>query len=76
MTRADDEILEWLEECGGGTPMAIAKDIDKHNDYISQRCSKLVDLGLLKRPSRGFYVITGEGIGYLAGELDASDLEN
>ncbi|SDQ62356.1 helix-turn-helix domain-containing protein [Natronobacterium texcoconense] len=76
MTRADDEILEFLDSEGGGTPKMIADGIGKTNNYVGERCRKLTELGLLERPSRGFYRLTIEGEQYLAGELDASDLES
>lgn len=76
MTRADDEILEWLEEYGAGTPKAIADDIKKHPNYVGERCRKLVDLGLLDKPSTGYYRINDDGLKYLAGERDASELED
>lgn len=75
MTLADDEILEYLESQGAGTPKAIADAIDRNNDYIGVRCRKLASSGLVERPSRGFYVITEEGRAYLDGEFDASTLE-
>ncbi|WP_207891629.1 hypothetical protein [Natrarchaeobius halalkaliphilus] len=75
MTRADDEILEYLESRGAGTPKAIAGEIDRNNDYVGVRCRQLASYGLVDRPSRGFYVITDQGTAYLEGELDASRLE-
>lgn len=75
MTRADDEILEYLDSQGAGTPKAIADEIDRNNDYIGVRCRKLASYGLVEKPSRGFYVITNEGEAYLEGELDAGTLQ-
>ncbi|SDJ68001.1 winged helix-turn-helix domain-containing protein [Natronorubrum texcoconense] len=75
MTRADDEILEYLEMHGAGTPKSIADEIERNNDYIGVRCRKLASYGLVEKPSRGFYVITDIGDAYLEGELDASELE-
>ncbi|WP_245852942.1 winged helix-turn-helix domain-containing protein [Natrinema ejinorense] len=74
MTRADDEILEYLGSNQAGTPKVIADALDRNNNYIGVRCRKLVSYGLLERPSRGFYVITDEGKSYLEGEFDASSL--
>ncbi|QLG48622.2 winged helix-turn-helix domain-containing protein [Natrinema halophilum] len=74
MTRADDEILEYLSSETAGTPKVIADALDRNNDYIGTRCRKLASYGLLERPSRGFYVISEEGNSYLEGELDASTL--
>lgn len=74
MTRADDEILEYLASESAGTPKVIADALDRSNSYIGVRCRKLASYGLVDRPSRGFYVITDEGRSYLEGELDASSL--
>ncbi len=67
MTRADDEILEYLETHGAGTPKSIADEIDRNNDYIGARCRKLASYGLVDRPSRGFYVLSESGAAYLEG---------
>ena len=76
MTRADDEILEFLESAGGGgTPKMISEGIDKTNNYVGDRCRKLTKLGLLDKPSRGFYRLTTDGRAYLEGDLDASELD-
>ncbi|QCS42006.1 hypothetical protein FEJ81_06410 [Natrinema versiforme] len=74
MTRADDEILEYLETHGAGTLKSIADEIDRNNDYIGTQCRTLASYGLVNRPSRGFYVLSKSGGAYLAGELDASGL--
>ncbi|WP_206539060.1 hypothetical protein [Natrinema salifodinae] len=74
MTRADDEILEYLASETAGTPKVIADALDRSNDYIGVRCRKLASYGLVERPSRGFYVISDTGASYLDGELDASSL--
>ncbi|WP_254524360.1 winged helix-turn-helix domain-containing protein [Natrinema caseinilyticum] len=74
MTRADDEILEYLASETAGTPKVIADALDRNNNYIGVRCRKLASYGLLERPSRGFYVISETGNSYLEGDLDASTL--
>lgn len=76
MTRTDDEILEYLLEERAGTPKRIADVIEKHNNYVNARLSILAEYGLVDKPSRGFYTITDLGEAYLAGELDASELED
>ncbi|ELY51673.1 hypothetical protein [Natronolimnohabitans innermongolicus] len=75
MTRADDEILEYLQAHGAGTPKSIAEEIDRNNDYVGVRCRKLASCGLVEKPSRGFYVLADSGEAYLDGELDAGTLE-
>ena len=42
----------------------------------SVRCLKLADYGLVINLGNGIYSITEEGEEYLAGELDAANLEN
>ncbi|WP_204365904.1 helix-turn-helix domain-containing protein [Halobiforma nitratireducens] len=75
MTRADDEILEYLDTHGAGTPKSIAEEIDRNNDYIGVRCRKLTSYGLVEKPSRGYYILSESAEAYLEGDLDASELE-
>jgi len=72
----DDEILELLAECGLTlSPSDIAYNIERDRSGVNKRCSELTDHGLLNRPKRGYYEITEEGRAYLAGDLDAADLD-
>ncbi len=41
--------------------------------YISKRCKKLVEHGLLEHLGNGVYVITERGERYLDGEIDTSE---
>jgi len=75
MNPVDDEILEYIDEAGAATPQSISDEIGKNNDYIGKRCRKLMSYGLLERPSRGLYVLTETGTGYLNTSVDASSLE-
>ena len=78
MTRADDAILELLQEAGiAANPSTIAFNIDYDNRYVSQRCRKLADNGLVERvhETKAMYQITELGNRYLRGELQAYDLE-
>lgn len=74
MRAVDDPILEYLRDEGAGTPKSIADVLGKNNNYIGDRCRVLTDYGLLRRPSRGLYLLTDEGRQYLDEELDASQL--
>jgi len=78
MVTADDRILEYLSENETGTPKRMADSgyVRFSRSYITQRCKKLVDYGLLRHFGNGVYVITEEGKQYLEGELDAADLES
>jgi len=77
MVTADDRILEYLSEHETGTPKRMADSgyVRFSRSYVTQRCKKLVDYGLLRHLGNGVYVITEEGKQYLEGELDAADLE-
>lgn len=89
MNETDDAILEYfeaLESAGFRTWLAPTpvwlnltenlEVLDKSRDTISRRMGLLADMGLLERvdDKRGYYRITNEGLAYLAGEMDATDL--
>jgi len=78
MSRADDRILEHLTEQGPDTPkeMADSGRVRFTRQHINQRCKILVSYGLLIHLGNGVYDITPEGEQYLAGELDAQDLDS
>lgn len=76
MKPVDDQIMELLSDVGAGTPKSMADDLGYNNDYVTSRCSELVDYGLLEKPSTGLYRLTEDGAAYLTGDLDASDLES
>jgi len=73
MKPVDDQILEFLEDSGAGTPQSIADALDRNNDYIGVRCRELTSRGFLSRPARGLYRVTENGSAYLRGDFDASD---
>lgn len=77
MTKADDRILEYLEEEVKASPGEIADDerIDYERKYIQRRLKKLTDAGLITRVHRGQYLLSDTGAGYLAGQKDLSDLD-
>lgn len=72
MTIVDDRILEYISEKEHGSPTEMKENgpIRYSRGYISQRCKKLVEHGLLKAVGNGVYVITDRGEKYLEGELD------
>jgi Mn-dependent DtxR family transcriptional regulator len=76
MVTADDRILEYLSENETGTPKRMADSgyVRFSRSYITQRCKKLLNYGLLRHLGNGVYVITEEGKQYLKGELDAANL--
>jgi DNA-binding transcriptional ArsR family regulator len=81
MTRADDSILEFLLNEGNrpirATPAVIQANIDYQISHVRSRVRVLNDAGLVEYydESRGIYQISGIGERYLAGEIDATDLE-
>lgn len=77
MVIADDRIIEYLSENETGTPKQMADSglVRFSRSYITQRCKKLVNHGLLRHLGNGVYTITNSGEEYLAGEFDATDLE-
>ena len=72
----DDRILEVLESGFRFTPAVIAENIDKSRTHVSRRLSDLTENGLVEKPKRGYYEITERGRDYLAGDLDADELED
>lgn len=77
MVAADDRILEYLSEHETGTPkeMADSGNVRFSRSYITQRCKRLLDYGLIRHLGNGVYIITDKGQQYLDGELDAAELE-
>lgn len=75
MVLADDRILEYIRNRGAGnaTEMAESGAVRYSQPYISQRCKKLAEHGLLKPLGNGVYTITERGEGYLDGEIDTSE---
>jgi predicted transcriptional regulator len=75
MVLADDRILEFIREEGSGRPKAMSDSgyVRYSRQYISTRCKKLVEHGLLQHLGNGVYVITDRGERYLDGEIDTSE---
>ena len=44
--------------------------------YVNTRLGELVEKGFVERVERGWYRITDDGIAYLNGEIDASDISD
>jgi len=79
MTRSDDRILDTIEAEGNMTPLALSSEgerprLDITRNWAGQRCRLLVEYGLLERLEKGLYGITDDGMAYLEGDLDASEL--
>lgn len=77
MTQADERILEFLADKEiVASPSVIAVNIDYTKEYISRRCNKLEDAGLIQRVEARNFRITNLGRGYLDGTLDTDRLDD
>lgn len=72
MVLADERILEYILEEESGSPKEMADSglVSFSRPYISRRCKKLAENGLLKALGNGVYVISDEGEAYLNEEYD------
>jgi len=76
MTQADERILEFLQEKDIiASPSVIAANIDYTGEYISRRCRKLEDAGLLQRVDPSNYRLTDLGNRFLEAQAEASELQ-
>jgi Mn-dependent DtxR family transcriptional regulator len=75
MVPSDDQILELLDDHKHLTPKGIEHYGGPSSGHAHDRCSVLVDYGLVERVVQGLYKLTEEGEKYLNEEIDASDLE-
>ena len=75
MKPTDDQILEILGDSGLVlTPTVIAFNAGFGRSHVNRRLSEFVEKGLVRRIERGKYEITNDGLGYLSGDVDASEL--
>lgn len=75
MKPTDDQILEILGDSGLVlTPQIIAYNAGFDRSHVNKRLSEFTERGLVTRVERGKYEITSEGLGYLSGDVDASEL--
>ena len=79
MTKSDPAILELLDESDLDLPPAvISHNVDGvSHPTVKRRLPILDEHGLVEKASekRGYYRITERGRAYLAGNLNADDLE-
>ena len=75
MVLADDRILEYIRKNGSGRPKEMVDSgyVRYTRSYVTQRCKKLVNHGLLNDLGNGVYTITERGEKYLDGEIDTSE---
>lgn len=73
-------ILGILAESGLSlTPTNIAKNTGYSSGYVRKECNRMARESFLDKEDEGghpFYSITDKGQKYLAGELDANELED
>ena len=75
MTQADERVLEFLHEKDiVASPTVIAANIDYTAEYISRRCRKLANAGLLQRVDPSNYRLTDLGRDFVDGDVDADEL--
>jgi len=75
MTQADERVLEFLHEKDiVASPTVIAANIDYTAEYISRRCRKLADTGLLQRVDPSNYRLTDLGRDFVDGDIDADGI--
>lgn len=73
----DYEILLFFEEHDIlVSPNVIATNIEYDRQYVSKRCRELMDFGLIEKDESGLYELTNFGRDFLAGEVDAEELED
>jgi Mn-dependent DtxR family transcriptional regulator len=76
MTRSDDRTLEFLDDKEiVASASVIAVNIDYNPNYISRRCRRLAEAGLIQRIDSSNYRLTDVGERYLSGEIDPDELE-
>jgi repressor of nif and glnA expression len=85
MTENDNILLEFLSERDLALSPRVIKynletreNVDMAYSTVNHRLKLLLDHGLVKKEysEGGYYAITEKGEAYLAGEIDADDLED
>lgn len=75
MTQADERVLEFLHEKDiVASPSVIAANIDYTQEYISRRCRKLTNAGLLQRVDASNYRVTELGERFLNGDIGGNEI--
>lgn len=79
MTKSDPAILELLQESGLALPPAVVSYNIQGVSHptVTRRLPILEEHEMVEKveESKGYYAITDRGSSYLAGEIDADDLE-
>ena len=76
MSPVDYEIMLFFQEHPiQVSPKVLAANIEYDRQYLSKRCGRLVEAGLLESVDTGLYQLSESGKAYLDGEVDGSELE-
>jgi len=76
MSPIDYFILDFYEDHDiEASPKVVAENIDYEQQYTGKRLRALTSRGLLKQGENDLYRLTDRGRAFLAGDLDADDLE-
>ncbi len=78
MTQLDERILEYIDREGWGSPsvMARSRGFSASEGHIREQCLRLYYAGLIEPIAKHSYDLTGDGIRYLNGDLDAEHYPN
>jgi len=77
MSPIDYHILEFYNEHDiEASPKVVAENIGYERVYTGKRLKELTEAGLLVQEENGLYHLTERGRTFLAGDLDAGDLED
>lgn len=74
MTHTDERIMEHLAGRGPSTPVAVAAELGKSEEYVADRCRQLALRELLAVEGDSEYSLAERGRGFLAGEVDPEEL--
>jgi predicted transcriptional regulator len=75
--KVDYPILDFLSNHDiEVSPSVVAWNIGYDNDYVGKRLRALSGAGLLNRVDEGRYEVSDLGRQFLAGDLDAEDVED
>lgn len=76
MAPVDYEVMLFFENHDiEASPKVVSANIDYDRQYVSKRMGELAEAGLIETTSAGLYGLTDLGRDYLAGKIDADQLE-
>jgi len=76
MSPIDYEILEFFDSHDiQASPQVISANIGYDRNYTGKRCRNFTEYNILERHENGLYELTDDGRSFLAGEIDADELD-